>query len=163
MKISILSSCQHSMFSGGLANTTIALLESFRTLGCDVTLLNTHPTNWFDDCMIMKDVFKVINISKDDKYEGEVFDLIVELVPFFNSEKQRKLYAKKNVAFHRKNVLITTIEYSLYPIINTVMNYNGIDEVWCFNLVTNDEIQMLETITRKPIRILPYLWTPSNI
>lgn len=163
MKVGILSTCQHSMFSGGLANTTIALLESFKALGCDVTFLNTLTTKWFDDCSNLQNEFRVINIDKDGIFEEELFDLIVELVPYFSSEEQRKKFAKKNVAFHRKNVLITTIEYSLYPIINNVMNYNGIDEVWCFDLVTNDEIQMLETITRKPIRILPYLWTPSII
>ena len=37
-KVGILSSCMHSMFSGGLANSTIALLECFKRAGCEVVL-----------------------------------------------------------------------------------------------------------------------------
>ena len=90
MKVGILSTCQHSMFSGGLANTTIALLESFKALGCDVTFLNTLTTKWFDDCSNLQNEFRVINIDKDGIFEEELFDLIVELVPYFSSEEQRK-------------------------------------------------------------------------
>lgn len=124
LKVGILSSCQHSMFSGGLANSTIALLESFKSLDCDVTFLNIQSTEWFDDCKSLKSEFNVVNIKKD---EPILFDVMVELVPYFTSETERKKFAKKSIAFHRKNILIATIEYSLYPIINTVMNYDGID------------------------------------
>ena len=160
LKVGILSSCQHSMFSGGLANSTIALLESFKAIDCDVTFLNTLSSEWFDDCKNLKSEFNVVNIKKD---EPILFDVMVELVPYFSSEAERKKFSNKCIAFHRKNILISTIEYSLYPIINTVMNYDGIDEVWCFDIVNSEEIQILETLTRKPIRILPYIWTPSII
>ena len=164
-KVGILSSCMHSMFSGGLANSTIALLECLKTTGCEVVLLNIHSNEWFDDCKSLQKEYRALKISKDEDvstFNEEVFDLMIELVPYFTSESQRKKYAKRSVVFHRKNILVPTIEHSLYPIITTSSNYSGVDEVWCFDsLITNDEIQILETITRKPVRVLPYIWTSS--
>ena len=166
-KVGILSSCMHSMFSGGLANSTIALLECFKTAGYEVVFLNIHSNEWFDDCKSLQKEYRVVKISKDEEvstFNEEVCDLMVELVPYFIKESERKKYAKRSVVFHRKNMLIPTIEHSLYPIITSATNYNGVDEVWCFDsLITNDEIQILETITRKPVKVLPYVWTSSII
>ena len=75
MKVGILSSCMHSMFSGGVANTTIALLETFKLLGHDAIFVNTYEKDWFEDCKLLEKQIKVLNISKDEDIE-EVFDLI---------------------------------------------------------------------------------------
>lgn len=163
MKVGILSSCMHSMFSGGVANTTIALLETFKLLGHDAIFVNTYEKDWFEDCKLLEKQIKVLNISKDEDIE-EVFDLMIELVPYFKTEKQRRKYSKKNVVLYRKNILINTIEHSLYPIVTTGMNFDGVEEVWCFDkLITNDEVQILETVSRLPVRVMPYVWTPNII
>ena len=127
MKVGILSTCQYSMFSGGLANTTISLIELMKTLGNEVTLLNiNHTVEWWDDCKKLKENIKVLNISKDSLPYEEPFDLIIETIPFFESESMRKKYGKHFVYFNRHNILIPTIEHSLYPILNVKPNYDGI-------------------------------------
>jgi GR25 family glycosyltransferase involved in LPS biosynthesis len=165
MRIGILSTCQFSMFSGGLANTTVALLETMKILGNDVYLLNTNNgVEWFDDCKLLTNTVKVINIEKDSGKCDEQFDLIIELTPYFDSESQRRIFSKKSVYLFRKGILIPTIEHSLYPVILQKYNFDGISEIWSFNLLSDsDEIQIMETLTRKPVFSLPYLWTPSII
>jgi len=165
MRIGILSTCQFSMFSGGLANTTIAVLETMKILGNEVSLLNTNTSvEWFEDCKLLKEGIKVVNIEKDSGKCEEQFDLIIELVPYFDSEAQRRVFSKKSVFLFRKGILIPTIEHSLYPVILQKYNFDGVSEIWSFSqLSDSDEIQIMETLTRKPVFSLPYLWTPSII
>ena len=153
------------MFSGGLANTTIAVLETYKFLGYDVTLLNTNSgVEWFDDVKLLKEHTKVLNINRDDTTFDEKFDLIIELVPYFKSEAQRRMFSKQNIYLFRKNILIPTIEYSLYPVILEKYNFDGVSNIWVFDtMTTNDEIQILETMTRKSVTRMPYLWSPSII
>ena len=63
MRIGIVSQCMFSMFSGGSANTTIAFLELFENLGHDVTLLNIHSSEWYDDCKNLKNKYKLIYLG----------------------------------------------------------------------------------------------------
>lgn len=165
MRIGILSTCQFSMFSGGLANTTMAVIETMKILGNDVTLLNTNTSvEWFEDCKLLKEGIKVVNIEKDSGKCEEQFDLVIELVPYFDSEAQRRTFSKKSVFLFRKGILIPTIEHSLYPVILQKYNFDGVSEIWSFSeLSDSDEIQIMETMTRKPVFSLPYLWTPSII
>jgi len=165
MRIGVLSTCQFSMFSGGLANTTIAIIETMKILGNDVVLLNTNSTvEWFDDVKNLKKDISIINISKDTTSFENRFDLIIELVPYFDSEAQRRVFSDNSVYLFRKGVFIPTIEHSLYPVILQKNNFDGVSEIWCFNIFSNsDEIKILETLTRKPVFTLPYIWTPSIV
>ena len=160
MKVGIVTTCQYSVFSGGLANTTIVLYEMMKALGHEVTLLNTMK-DWYDDCKILKDKINMVHITND--YNSD-FDFVIECVSFFQSEAQRKQVGKRFVVFNRHNILLPTIEYSLYPIINVKNNYDGVEEIWCFKeLCDESEKQLLEVLTRKPVVLLPYLWTPTLI
>ena len=165
MKVGVLSSCQHSMFSGGNANTTIALIEMMKMLKYDVTLLNINSSvDWYVDVKLLKEQITVLNISKDTEAFAEPFDLIIETVSFFENETMRKKYGKNFVYMYRSNVLIPLIEHSLYPIVNVKPNYDGVSQIWCFKeFCDNDELQILKLLTRKPVVIVPYIWTPSII
>ena len=160
MKVGILTTCQHSVFSGGLANTTIVLYEMMKTLEHEVTILNTDK-EWYDDCKSLKEHINMLHITTESNYD---FDLVIECVSFFQSEEERKRVGKRFVVFNRHNILLPTIEYSLYPIVNRKNNYDGVEQIWCFKeLCDESEKQMLEVLTRKPVVLLPYLWTPTII
>ena len=164
MRIGIVSQCMFSMFSGGTANNTIAFLELFSNLGHDVSLLNTHSSEWFDDCKSLKSKYKVVQISKDQKDFNQPFDLLIELIPYFDNEQQRKKFGKQSILVFRKNMLIPIIENSLYPILLQKYNFDGIDHIWTFDVFSNsDEIQILETLSKKKVVQIPYIWTPSII
>jgi len=153
------------MFSGGNSNITIALIEMMKMLKYDVTLLNiNNSVEWYDDVKLLKEQTQVLNITKDTEAFAEPFDLIIETVPFFENEKMRQKYGKNFVYMYRSNVLIPLIEHSLYPIVNTKPNYDGVNEIWCFKeFCDNDELQILQLLTRKPVVLIPYIWTPSII
>jgi hypothetical protein len=152
------------MFSGGSANTTIAFLELFENLGHDVTLLNIHSSEWYDDCKNLKNKYKLIQITKDQKEFENPFDLVIEITPYFDTQAQRTKFGKKSIFVFRKNMLIPIIENSLYPILLQKYNFDGIDHIWTYDLFSNsDEVQMLETLSKKKVYQIPYIWTPSIV
>lgn len=164
MRIGVVSQCMFSMFSSGVSNNTIAFLELLSNLDHDVSLLNTNSSEWFDDCKSLKDRYKIIQISKDQIKFEEPFDLLIELIPYFDTQEQRAKFGKRSVLLFRKNMLIPIIENSLYPVILQKYNFDGIDQIWTFDLFSNsDELQILETISKKKVIQIPYIWTPSII
>ena len=165
MKIGILTSCQHSMFSSGMTNTTIALYELFKLLDHEVFLLNTNTrSEWFDDCKNLKTKIETIQISRDQITFENPMDLLIELFPYFENEKERKKFGKDSVFLFRKNILIPLIESSLYPMILQKYNFDGVSSIWTFDMFTdNIEKQILETLCKKPIITCPYIWTPTII
>lgn len=164
MRIGVVSQCMFSMFSGGSANTTIAFLELFDNLKHDVTLLNIHSSEWYDDCKDLKNKYKILQITKDQKEFENPFDLLIELTPYFDTQAQRSKFGKKSIFVFRKNMLIPIIENSLYPILLQKYNFDGIDHIWLFDLLSDsDEVQILETLSKKKVIQIPYIWTPSII
>ena len=156
MKIGILTTIQHSLFSGGLANTTLALVELFTSLGHSVTVVSSSSAEWWDDCSSLKDKFKIVSVNTCEHY-----DLMIECVPHYKSALERKKVANISVYLVRKNILIPLIEHSLYPIVDANISYEGLSEVWAFDqFSTTDELKILETLSRLPVRQIPYLWTP---
>lgn len=153
------------MFSGGHANTSMAIIETMKVLGHDVTLINTNSSvEWYEDVKLLQKEVKVVHIDKNATYYEDKFDLIIELVAFFDSEKQRRVFSNESIVLFRKGILIPTIEHSLYPVVLQKHTFDGVSEIWCFDVFSNsDEVKMLETMSRKPVYTLPYMWTPSIV
>ena len=157
MKVGILTNIQHSLFSGGLANTTLALVELLEKLGHTTSIVNTSNVLWWDDCATLKDKYNIVHV--DAKVH---FDVMIECVPYYKNAADRKAIATVSIYFIRKNILIPLIEHSLYPIIDANIVYDGLTELWVFKpFCSSDEQQILETLSRLPVKRLPYIWTPN--
>jgi GR25 family glycosyltransferase involved in LPS biosynthesis len=149
---------EYSVFSCGSTNTCIALAELMKGLGHSATLINLGSNEWWDDCMQLKKIFPGINL-KD--ISGEQFDLVFEVGHYTLSKADRASLAKKAIWILRKPAVLSEIELSINPTYVNTRCVEGIEETWLLNDVTMpDDVTAVETLTRRPVRILPFIWTP---
>ena len=157
LRVGIPVNFQFSCFSTGTAQSVLTLAEIYMVAGYTVELiqLNTENVMWWEDVTSLKNIFTVIKL--DDMKE---YDLIIES-GINTLPPEKRVFAKKCVWFNRKAAIFHDIEASLYPILPSGRNMEGIHEIWIYEEFCNtDDIQYLELLTRKPVRTLPFIWSP---
>ena len=161
MRVGITAHFQFSMFSGGGVSAILAMAETLSIQGHSVTLINLNGTQeWWDDMHTMKQSYSRINID-DIK---EPFDIVFEVANTVKDKETRQRIAKHCIWVVRKPILLNDIECSIFPVSLGRRNLEGLTEVWCFDHeVFDDELQYLETLTRVPVRKIPFVWSPSLI
>ena len=162
MRVGITTLIEHSMFSSGIANTSVAIAELMKSLGHDATLLNLRGKRaWWDDCTPLQCVFKVEHVEDLLTGSPEPFDLIFEIAPLTLSAAARAALAQRSVWIIRKPFVLQEIEQSIYPLMSQERDLVGISEAWLLSDVTDvDDKAVLETIARVPVRHVPFVWTP---
>ncbi len=161
MKIGVTVFFQHSYFSSGSSQTSISLAETYRMTGHQVHLLQigSKDVMWWEDVKGLQKDWTVKHV--DDVKEGD-YDMILEIGKNTLQPAQRK--GTKCVWICRKNPILCDIEESLFSLRDKERSMDGVVEVWVFSeLSTGDDIQYLEVQTRRPVRVLPYVWTPSPL
>ena len=160
MKIGITVHFQYSFFSAGSPQTALSLAEVLCLKGHEIKFVNIGTTaDWWEDIKGMKKSWKVIQSSE---LGTEDLDIVLEVGQHFLTEAQRH-QVKKSVWVCRKTPLFHDVEASLFPFLPE-RTTKSISEVWLFDAqVSNDDKQYLELLTRKPVRLVPYIWTPSAI
>ena len=158
MRVGITAHFQFSIFSGGGASSVLAVAETMKTLGHQVTLINLNGTqDWWDDLHTLKQVFPKVNVDEIQ----DPFDLVLEVAHTLKDKEVRQRIAKHSIWVVRKPVLLQDIECSIYPISMSKRNLEGISAVWCLDAeVFDDELQYLETMTRVPVQKVPFVWSP---
>jgi len=170
MQIGILANIQHSMFSGGSSNTSLALAELCESLGHKVTLLNIHgQATWWDDCQRLQKSHTVQSL-KEVLYKIEMkelpekpYDILFEIDLMMIKEQDRSVLTSNSIWVCRHTFLITELEHGLFPVVVSGRTFKGVKEAWVFEETFNEELdlQPLKLLTGLPIKRLPYLWTPS--
>ena len=70
MRVGVLATAQHSMFSSGVANTTLAIAELMREFGHDVEFVQlVAEKTWWDDCSSLGKQWKVVPIEEAKGYD----------------------------------------------------------------------------------------------
>ena len=72
MRIGVVAIPQHSMFSSGGANTSLAIAELFEGLGHEVSLVSLNGQTWWDDCEAAKR--PVVSVK-----DASGLDLVIEI------------------------------------------------------------------------------------
>lgn len=169
MRIGVLGRFQFSMFSGSQANGTLAVAETLRIQGNDTYLINSFERHeWWDDIVSMKEEWKDKILHWEDIKEkgipGGKLDIIFEVGDMFSSAEEREKVCERSIVVVRKHAILEEIEHSLFPTSIAKRSFDRVSEVWVFDTHCNtDEIQVLETLARCPVRPIPYVWTPSII
>lgn len=161
MKIAVTTNFQFSFFSAGSPQTALSIGESFKGSGNEVFLLNTGDADkvWWED---VKGVAGSWNIVQHGALEGD-WDLCIEVGNHLLTVEERGKF-KKSVWFCRKPLLYHDIEACLFPFERADRNLDGVAEVWMTaEYTTADDIQYAEILLKKPVRTLPFTWTPSAI
>jgi hypothetical protein len=158
MRIGVLANIQFSMFSSGVANTSIATYEMLSALGHTVELVNMHTAPWWDDCKGLESSFKVVPIS-----DASGYDILFEIDRLILLEKERKRMAAKSVWILRHTFLVQEIELCLYPLATTPKReLGGLHEAWMFDTLAAEEgaVQAVELLARCPVCFVH--WLPSR-
>ena len=166
MRVAILGKCQYSMFSGSQANATLAVAELLRIQGHDTYIVSHNEGQvWWDDVKELEADWKGHVLAfRDVLAEGQQFDLMIEVGHILENAEERRKVTKKSVVVMRKHTVLEEIEHSLFPTSSTKRCWEGVSEVWVFDLMVNsDDMQAIETISRLPVRKVPYVWSPSMI
>jgi len=162
MRVGITVNFQHSFFSSGLSQAVLAIGEIYRIQGYETVFINTDDKerSWWDDLLSMKENWTSIHVSS---LEGAGIDCVIEVGSHLLTVAQRT-FIKKSVWLSRKAPLFHDIEASLYPFERGDRDLNGVSEIWLYEeMCSSDDCQYIELLTRKPVRLLPYIWTPSAI
>jgi hypothetical protein len=156
VKLGITVCFQHSVFSSGASQTSLALVELYSYLGYSCTFIHVGEQSWWDDIPSLKTNWPCIRHT--DVKEGQ-FDRILEvtLCPSLRS-------LAPCIWIVRKTPLFLDMEACVVPYPMAKRDLVGIAETWVQEeLASTDDIQYLELITRKPVRRVPFLWSAIAI
>ena len=163
MRIGITVNFQHSFFSAGSPQSCASIAEIYRIKGHEVVFIQVGEKEkvWWDDIKEMSKDWAVIHKSDLEAQTCKKFDLIIEVGNNLLSVEERKA-GSVVVWFCRKPLLYHDIEASLFPFEKPDRSLDGVSEVWLIREnTTSDDIQYAETLFRLPVKIVPFLWTPS--
>lgn len=161
MRIGITAHVQFSIFSGMGASAVLAVAETCKLMGHSVSIVATNGEGkWWDDLVSLKGMYEVVSVN-DIK---EPLDILFEVATNIDNKEVRQRIAKRCIWVLHKPILLNDVEHSIFPVCMGRRNLEGLTEVWCMEHdLTEDEYQYLETLTRVPVRQVPYLWTPSLV
>jgi GR25 family glycosyltransferase involved in LPS biosynthesis len=163
MRIGVLGKFQFSMFSGSQSNCTLSVAEIFKLQGHSTFLINANERQpWWDDVVSLKEEWKdSIRHLKD--LSGERFDVVFEVGEILEAA-QRTAICDKSIVVLRKHAVLDEIERCLFPTSSSIRSFERVSEIWLLDQhATADDVQLIETISRLPVRVVPYVWTPSII
>jgi GR25 family glycosyltransferase involved in LPS biosynthesis len=164
MKVGVTVTFKHSVFSAGSPQVSLTIAELYSMLGHTVTFIRIpidkdDPT-WWDDITSIKDTWKSIHYTE---YIPGQFDLVFEiehcLLPV-----EKRVDSNPHIWVVRKSPLFHDIEKCVTPHGILPRNLTGISESWILReLSSKDDIEYIELITRKPVKVLPFVWSPLSI
>jgi alpha(1,3/1,4) fucosyltransferase len=155
-RIGITVSFQHSVFSSGASQTSLALAELFSYLGYTCSFIHVGDESWWNDVPSLRSSWPCIRHT--EVTPGQ-FDRILEvtLCPSLRS-------LAPCIWIVRKTPLFFDMEACVVPYPLPKRDLEGIAETWVQEeLASSDDIQYLELLTRKPVRTLPFLWSAIAI
>lgn len=154
MRVGVTVNFQHSFFSSGSPQTVLSIAETFRASGHEVTLINVGDRDrlWWDDLLSLKDSWPSVH------EDAASFDCVIEVGRFYMKRR-----SGLHIWLNRKAPLFHDVEASLFPV-EGVRSLEGISEIWLISeYCSNDDVQYMEVLTRKPVRLVPFIWTPMAV
>ncbi len=162
MKIGISFLPLGSAFSSGGAQVAVHLAELLQILGHEVTLLSMSPgRTWFDDCTALPGLagFKCLDASVADIV---LQDLLIDTLGCM-TRRSRDAWGRRCVVFVRKMPVLADQEGSVYGMNTFITNYEGVSEIWTWRGMDQGELEYLRTLSRLPVRELPFVWFPTLV
>ena len=167
MRVGVTVNFLYSFFSSGSPQTVLSVAEVLRITGHEVILINIEDKarTWWDDVTGLKESWTVVHESD---LSGSALDCVIEVGAYMMKPETRKilkgLKETKSIWLNRKAPLFHDVEASLFPFEKPDRCLEGITEIWCYEEICSaDDRQYLELLTRKPVRLVPYCWSPSAV
>ena len=165
MRIAITVHQQYSFFSSGSPQTALSVGEALRLKGHEVYFVNTATesrTGWWDDVKGIQSDWKVVQVGDISPGGTVAGDMVIEVGQHFLEPSVRQFFGRA-VWLCRKPLLYNDVEMSMFPHSPVPSRkMEGISEVWLIkDHSTDDDIQYAETLLRRPVRLVPFTWSPS--
>ena len=154
---------RHSMFSAGHPNSCIAIAEAFQVGGHDVFFLKRcSDKSWWDDVKSLEaDAPKCITLDNNLELEV-VIDVVIE-VAFFLTPQERTRFPRC-IWYCRKSAIFSDIESTVFECRTECRNIEGLSEIWTADIFNNnDDIVYLKNLYSIPVRVAPWLWSPTIV
>ena len=159
MRVGVTVNFNFSFFSSGSPQTVLSVAETIRLMNNEVFLINTDQKDWWEDVNGLKDKWSVVHVSKINEL---ALDCVIE-VYLLKPDVRKNSTVKRHIWLSRKAPLFNDIECCLYPIAEGRC-LDGITEIWLYNeLCSQDDIQYIELLTRKPVTLVPFAWSASAV
>lgn len=159
MKIGITVDIRHSMFSAGHPNSCVAIAEAFQIGGHDVVFLKRDAEKtWWDDVKSLEpDAPKCLTIDSVRE-----LDLVMEIA-FFLTPTERSRFTK-TIWYCRKPAIFSDLEATVFSCRTEGRDLEGLSEIWVADIFNNaDDSVYLKNLYNVPIRIVPWIWTPTIV
>jgi len=164
MRVGVTVNFLYSFFSSGSPQAVLSVAELLRISGNEVVLINIDDKarTWWDDVTGLKEAWTVVHESD---LESLALDCVIEVGAYMMKPSSRKVLKEtKHIWLNRKAPLFHDVEASLFPFEKPDRCLDGITEIWCYEeICSSDDVQYLEVLTRKPVRLVPYCWSPSAV
>ena len=159
MKIGITVDIRHSMFSAGHPNSCLAIAEAFQVGGHEIVFLKRDSEKtWWDDVKALEaDAPRCLSVESVN-----ALDLVIE-VAFFLTPAERTKFLK-TVWYCRKPAIFQDLEATIFCCRPEGRNLEGLSEIWVADVFnTADDTIYLKSLYSIPVRIVPWLWTPTIV
>ena len=155
MRIGVTVNFQHSFFSSGSPQTVLSIAETFRASGHEVCFINVSNETWWIDLLSLKDSWTTV---KQEEVVPGFLDCVIEVGTNFMNKR-----SGLHIWVNRKAPIFHDVEASLFPF-EGARDLEGISEIWLIDEYScSDDVQYMELLTRKPVRLVPFIWTPMAV
>ncbi len=158
MLIYVTGYVQYSIFSSGQHQFTMQTAHGLQQLGHTVKIININEecaTKWEDLNPIE---FGMPILQKSD-LSIEKADLLIDCIGCLTGVERQRL-ALKTVLFIREPPLFNEIEKCVYPANTIRRSYEGLSEIWTYDLYNNNDCLILQILGNCPVRTVPFIWSP---
>jgi len=142
------------------AQTTLHVAEMCEALGHDVVLVLAGTTTgrgfWSD--MDPEDWLTIS--AKDLERDKGSLDLLIDVDGVMPASSR----PARTVVLFRHDPAFRLLEKVPYLTKSPLYTLQGVSEVWVWDLLTPEEsVPLLESLFDRPVRRVPYVWTPSHL
>ena len=158
MLIYVTGYVQFSIFSSGHHQMSLQTAFGLQQLGHVVKIINILDNNasaWED---FNSETIGIPVLQKNSITEKA--DLLIDTIGCLRGEERAQL-AASTVMFIREPPLLNEIEKCIYPANTLKRCYEGLKEIWTYDLFTANDCMMLQILANCPVRMLPFIWSPQ--
>ncbi len=149
----------NQLFSGEAEHTAF-LLYNILYRFYDVILINNSIES--KDNLTIDSAINGVAIKKNIMDVHEL-DILIDIDGIIHPDTRNRV-AKRSIVFLRTFLQFSELEKSVYDLDSVPRNFNGVSEIWCWDILNSPEtLQALQSFFKCPIRALPFYYTPYTI
>ena len=158
LKVGITYNPTVDLFMSGSAQTSVLLVELFKKMGYDISLINTKisDNDWWPNFPHIE------NVTLSQLHTVNNLDILIDIDGFVNPSYRKKI-AKKTIVFMRTFLQFYEMDLATFAESRDYIprSFENVSEIWCWDILNPAEtIPAVQTLFPCPIRCVPFLWSP---